>query len=204
MKNVFLHSVLEEKLFMRQPPRYENSNSPQHVCKLDKTLYVLKQAPRAWYSRLSSKLESLGFVPSKADTSLFFCHQHGTILFMLIYVDDLIVTSPSPKAVEALLKDPRIDFALKDLRSLHFFLGVDVNNVKDGIVLSHEKYVQETLKRVSMIGCKPSSTPISTFENLSLHEGEALGGEDFTRYKSGVGALQYLTLTRPGSILARY
>jgi histone deacetylase 1/2 len=70
-KNVFLHGVLEEEVYMRQPPGFENPESPDFDCKLDKALYGLKQAPRAWYSRLSSKLHDLSFTPSKADTSLF-------------------------------------------------------------------------------------------------------------------------------------
>ena len=72
VKNAFLHGVLEENVFMRQPPGYTDSRFPHLVCKLDKALYGLKQAPRAWYSRLSFKLQSLGFQPPKSDTSLFF------------------------------------------------------------------------------------------------------------------------------------
>jgi hypothetical protein len=71
VKNTFLHGVLEEEVYMRQPPMYENPNVPHHVCKLDKSLYGLKQAPRAWFTKLSSKLQELGFLASKADTSLF-------------------------------------------------------------------------------------------------------------------------------------
>ena len=116
---------------------------------------------------------------------------------MLIYVDDIVVTSSSSKAVEALLMDLSKEFALKDLGSLHFFLGIEVKNAKDGIVLSQGKYVQEILQRMGMKGCKPSSTPISTSEKLSLHDGEVLGAEDSTKYISILGALQYLILTRP-------
>ena len=94
---------------------------------------------------------------------------------MLIYVDDIVVTSSSPSAVEALLKDLGKEFALKDLGSLHFFLGIEVKPVKEGIVLSQGKYVQEMLQKVGMKGCKPSSMPLSTFEKLSLYDGEALG-----------------------------
>ena len=71
IQNAFLHGVLEEEVFMRQPPGYENKGTPNYVCKLDKALYGLKQAPRAWYSRLSMQLQELGFVPSKADTCSF-------------------------------------------------------------------------------------------------------------------------------------
>jgi histone deacetylase 1/2 len=76
---------------MRQPPGYENQNYPNHICKLDKALYGLEQAPRAWYFRLSSKLISLGFVSFNSDTSLFFYHKSTIIICMLIYVDDIIV-----------------------------------------------------------------------------------------------------------------
>jgi histone deacetylase 1/2 len=113
VKNAFLHGVLEEEVYMRQPPGYEEKLG--YVCKLDKALYGLKQAPRAWYSRLSSKLQYLGFSASKADTSLFFYNKGGVSVFMLIYVDDIVVASSSEKAVDALLRDLGADFALKDL-----------------------------------------------------------------------------------------
>jgi hypothetical protein len=71
VQNVFLHGVLEEEVFMKQPPGYINAKFPSYSCKLDKALYGLKQASRAWYSRLSDKLQSIGFIPSKADISLF-------------------------------------------------------------------------------------------------------------------------------------
>ena len=71
VKNAFLHGVLEEEVYIKQPPSFESSATPNYICKLDKALYGLKQAPRAWYSRLSAKLHTLGFIPSKGDTSLF-------------------------------------------------------------------------------------------------------------------------------------
>jgi histone deacetylase 1/2 len=92
---VFLHGVLEEEVYMRQPPGFEDANKSHHVCKLDKALYGLKQAPRVWYARLSTKLCDLGFKASKSDTSLFIYSKHGVTIFMLIYVDDIIVTSSS-------------------------------------------------------------------------------------------------------------
>jgi hypothetical protein len=76
---------------MRQAPGYETRLG--HVCQLDKALYGLKQSPCAWYSQLISKIQSLGFCASKADTSLFFYNKGGVIIFMLIYVDDIVVAS---------------------------------------------------------------------------------------------------------------
>ncbi|XP_071678436.1 uncharacterized protein [Lolium perenne] len=179
VKNAFLHGVLEEEVYMRQPPGYEGR--PGLVCKLDKALYGLKQAPRAWYYRLSSKLQSLGFSASKADTSLFFYNKGGVSIFMLIYVDDIVVASSSEK----------------DLGSLHYFLGIEVKKVHDGIILSQEKYANDLLGRVNMKMCKSVDTPLSVSDKLSVMDGEVLSSEDSTRYRSIVGALQYITLTRP-------
>jgi hypothetical protein len=108
-----LHGFLEEDVYMRQPPGYEDSKYPEAVCKLDKALYGIKQAPRAWYSRLNTKLQQLGFQSTKADTSLFIYRKNGVSIFLLIYVDDIIVASSSSAAVDALLQDLRGEFALK-------------------------------------------------------------------------------------------
>ena len=102
-------------------------------------------------------------------------------MYMLIYVDDIIIASSSDEAVTALLKDLGSEFALKDLGDLNFFLGIEVKRNKDGIVLSQEKYANDLLKRVGMQDCKPSLTPLSSSEKLSLHEGELLSQEDSTQ-----------------------
>lgn len=195
--NAFLHGILEEDVYMKQPPGYEDNSRRNYVCKLDKALYGLKQAPRAWFSRLSKKLYGLGFKGSKADTSLFYYSKCDIIMFMLIYVDDIIVVSSKQEAVTALLQDLHNDFPLKDLGDLHYFLGIEVAKTKHGIILTQEKYVNDLLKRANMADCKPVSTPLSTSEKLSVYEGDLLGPIDASRYRSIVGALQYLTLTRP-------
>jgi hypothetical protein len=105
VKNTFLHGLLEEEVYTKQPPGYEDKCHPNYVCKLDKALYGLKQAPRAWYSRLSKKLIELGFHSSKADTSQFFYSHDRIMMFMLIYVDDINVVSSSNDAVMALLQN---------------------------------------------------------------------------------------------------
>jgi hypothetical protein len=112
---VFLYSVLEEEVYMRQPPEYRSDSHPDYVCKLDNALYGLKQAPRAWYSRLSSKLLQLSFQASKVDMSLFIFYQGSVHIFLLIYVNDIIVVSLFTPAVDKLLDQLRVDFALKYL-----------------------------------------------------------------------------------------
>lgn len=197
VQNAFLHGLLEEDVYMHQPPGFEDPNQPNYVCKLDKALYGLKQAPRAWYSRLSERLIQLGFKASKADTSLFFFSKGGITMFVLVYVDDIIVASSTEQATSALLRDLKEQFALKDLGELHYFLGIEVYKTNGGILLTQGKYASDLLKRVGMADCKPVNTPLSTSEKLSLYEGTPLGAQDTTRYRSIVGALQYLTLTRP-------
>ena len=86
VQNAFLHGVLEEEVYMRQSPGYEDPSVPNYLCKLDKALYGLKIAPRAWYSRLSAKLQALGFKSSKADTSLFFYSKGDVTIFLFIYL----------------------------------------------------------------------------------------------------------------------
>jgi hypothetical protein len=105
---------------------------------LDKALYGLKQALRAWYSRLSTKLVSLGFKSSKPDTSLLFYRKGNVCIFVLIYVDDIIVVSSTQQATIALLNDLKEDFALKDLGELQYFLGIEVKQTPEGILLSRE------------------------------------------------------------------
>ena len=136
VQNAFLHGILEEDVFMRQPPGYSDKQVPHYLCKLDKALYGLKQAPRAWYARLSQKLQSLGFTPSKADTSLFFYKSGKHVIYMLVYVDDIIIASSSPEAVKALLHDLEKDFAIKDLGELHYFLGIEVKKIHGELLLT--------------------------------------------------------------------
>jgi histone deacetylase 1/2 len=153
VQNAFLHGVLEEEVYMHQPSGYVDNTHPNYVCRLDKELYGLKQAPRAWYARLCNKLIRLSFVPSKADTSLFYFNRGGHTLFVLVYVDDIIVASSSHDATSALLKDLQGEFALKDLGDLHYFLGIEVKRQGDGLVMSQQKYAMDILLRAGMIFC---------------------------------------------------
>jgi hypothetical protein len=142
-------------------------------------------------------LHTLGFPSSQADASLFYYQKNSITIFMLVYVDDIIVTSSSMQAVDAVLADLCMDFAPKDLGSLHYFLGIEVNTLPTGISLSQEKYISDVLRRVGMGECKAVTTPLSTSEKLSISEGDLLSDSDATKYRSMVGALQYVTITRP-------
>ena len=184
VQNAFLHGYLEEDVYMKQPPGYEDKSKSEYICKLDKALYGLKQAPRACHSWLSSKLCQLGFKASKANTSLFYYNKGSVTIYVLIYVDDIIVASSTQEATTCLLQDLRKEFALKDLGDLHFFLGIEVRKINNGILLTQGKYARELLQRANMMECKPVSSPLSTSEKLSAHEGDPLGPKDTTAYRT--------------------
>jgi hypothetical protein len=137
--NTFLHGVLEEEVYMHQLPGYEDKHTPQYICKLDKAIYGLKQAPCAWYSKLSTKLKSLGFVASKADSSLFFYSDHACTMYVLVYVDDIIVASSAVKFTNSLIKMLNQEFALKDMGDVHYFLGIEVKRMQEGLLMTQER-----------------------------------------------------------------
>jgi histone deacetylase 1/2 len=96
-----------------------------------------------------------------------------------------------------LLQDLEKEFALKDLGDLHYFLNIEVKRSVEGLVLNQERYAADVVKRAGTNLSKPIGTSLSSAKKLSVTEGDALGPEDATRYRSIVRALQYLTLTRP-------
>jgi len=101
-------------------------------------------------------------------------------MFVLVYVDDIIIACSSQEATEALLKDLQHEFALKDLGDLHYLLGIEVKKTPDGLVLSQERYAADILVRSGMDKCKTIDTPLSSTEKLSLVDREKLGTEDST------------------------
>jgi hypothetical protein len=182
-------------VFMEQPQGFVDKEYPHYVCKLQKSLYGLKQAPRAWFNRLSSFLLELGFIASLVDPSLFLYHFGSIRLFLLIYVDDIILTGTHPTAISSLIVHLQTEFPLKDLGSLGFFLGIQATRTTSGLHLCQTKYISDSLHRVNMMGAKPSKSPCSSGAKLSKFDGTPL--LDPTPYRHVVGALQYCTLTRP-------
>lgn len=197
VQNAFLHGVLEEEVYMRQPPGFVDSTQPHHLCRLVKALYGLKQASRAWHARLGGALRDHGFVPSSADTSLFMLRRPDLTMYLLVYVDDIIVVSSSHSAIDRLVHGLQSEFAVKDLGSLRFFLGIEVSDVSQGLALTQKKYALDLLRRAGMLQCKSASTPMTSTERLSAADGDPLSSDEATTYRSIVGGLQYLLVTRP-------
>nr|XP_020147087.1 uncharacterized mitochondrial protein AtMg00810-like [Aegilops tauschii subsp. strangulata] len=181
--------------FCQQPTGFVDLALPDHVCLLSRSLYELKQAPRAWYQRITAFLHQLGFRSTRSDASLFVYHQGSDTAYLLLYVDNIILTACTAGLLSQLTDRLRAQFAIKDLGPLHYFLGVEVARRPDGFFLHQQKYAHELLDRAGMLNCKPTATPVGTKAKLSASDGSPASDAAF--YRSIVGALQYLTLTRP-------
>ena len=162
---------LRQTVYCVQPSSFEDPTRPDFVCRLNKSLYGLKQAPRAWYSRFATHLLSLGFLEAKSDTSLF-VYQHGSgTTYLLLYVDDIVLTASSPELLQRIISALQQEFSMKDLGELHHFLGMHVQRCGDGLLLSQRQYMLEILDRAGMAECKPCSTPVDTNPKVDAADG---------------------------------
>ena len=181
VSNAFLHGTLEEKVYIEQPRGFIDLVKPEHVCRLKKALYGLKQAPRAWFLRFSSSLLDLRFVGSSVDSSLFTYHCGRVHVFVLIYVDDLLIIGSSPSFLATLTAQLKNEFALKDLGKLGYFLGIEASRDTHGLHLRQSKYILDVFHRARMVGAKPYSAPYVSGSQRSARGDEPI--HDITAYR---------------------
>ncbi|XP_019084254.1 PREDICTED: uncharacterized protein LOC109125913 [Camelina sativa] len=179
---------------MDQPPGFIDTDHPDQVCRLRKAIYGLKQAPRAWYTELRTFLLSIGFVNSLADTSLFVLNYGTKYLYLLVYVDDILVTGSNKQDIHHILALLANRFSVKDAEDLNYFLGLEAHRTSAGLHLSQRKYILDLLHQYNMINAKPVTTPMATSPKLTLTTGTPIS--DPTPYRKLVGSLQYLSFTR--------
>ncbi|KAI3722512.1 hypothetical protein L2E82_33551 [Cichorium intybus] len=194
VNNAFLHGNLDEEVYMKVPQGFSKEHDTR-VCRLRKSLYGLKQASRNWYKKFTTALLDLHFRQSKSDHSLFTYKNGGTIIAILIYVDDVIVVGNNPNKIQEIKTCLHAKFSIKDLGSLKYFLGIEVAKTPDGLVLSQRKFTLDILKDSGMLGSRPSSFPIE--QNLKLDHDESQLTVDANQYRRMIGRLLYLQATRP-------
>ncbi|GJT76205.1 ribonuclease H-like domain-containing protein [Tanacetum coccineum] len=165
VKNVFLHGALFETVYMHQPPGFRDSVHPGYVCLLQ----------------------------SRCDSSLFIYKQGTNTAYLLLYVDDMVLTASSDSLLQQIIRSLHQEFAMTDFCSLNYFLGISVTRDSSGLFLSQKKYALEILDRAHMVNCNHSQTPIDTESKLGSY-GDLVS--NMTLYHSRVGSLQYLTFTR--------
>jgi hypothetical protein len=160
VKNVFFHDTLSETIFCCHPTGFADPVHPDLVCRLHKSLYELNQAPRAWYSQFATYLTILGFIEAKSDTLLFIFRRDSDTVYLLLYVDNIILTASSMELLRHTISALQREFTMKDLGPLHHFLGITVEHHSDGMFLHQRTYMLDILKRAIMADCKPCTTPV--------------------------------------------
>ena len=136
VKNVFLHGELNETVYMHQPMGFRDPQKPNLFCLLKKSIYGLKQAPRAWYKRFVDFVHTLEFSHSTSDHSLFIYRQGTSMAYILLYVDDIILTASFDELRKSIITFLSSEFAMKDLGVLSYFLGIVVTRHVGGLFLS--------------------------------------------------------------------
>nr|GEY70464.1 retrovirus-related Pol polyprotein from transposon TNT 1-94 [Tanacetum cinerariifolium] len=201
VKTAFLYGPLKEEVYVNQPDSFVDPYHPNKVYRLKKALYGLKQAPRAWYDELSNFLVSKGFSKGSIDPTLFITKHRGDILLEQIYVDDIIFGSTNPNLSKRFEKLMHSKFKMSMMGEQKFFLGIQIHQSPRGIFINQAKYAQEILIKHGMTSCDSVGTPMAT-----KHLDADLSGTlvDQMKYRSMVGALMYLTASRPDIMHATY
>eukprot|EP00253_Pinus_taeda_P029821 PITA_29821 len=195
VKSAFLNGILKEEVYIEQPLGYEKKGQEHKVCRLKKTLCGLKQAPRAWYSRIDSYLLENGFEKCEGEPTLYIKEKDSKILIAVLYVDGVIFTGNDDYLIENFKAVMKEEFEMTNMGLLRYFLEIEVEQSGNEIFISQAKYVNEVLKRFNMQESKATITPTVMGLNFSKED----NNKDFdpSLYKSIVDSLMYLTATRP-------
>ncbi|KAM0012210.1 putative RNA-directed DNA polymerase [Helianthus debilis subsp. tardiflorus] len=178
---------------MEAPPGFTKNFKAKEVCRLKKSLYGLKQSPRAWFGRFTLAMKRYGFQQSNSDHTLFLKRRGKLVTCLIIYVDDMIITGNDEEEMQKLKANLFTEFEMKDLGRLKYFLGIEVLRSKQGIFICQKKY--DLLAETGMIDCKPADTPMMANQKLFMEEKAELADKE--RYQRLVGKLIYLSHTRP-------
>jgi hypothetical protein len=195
VKSAFLNGVLQEEVYVEQPKGFQDPHHPHHVYKLKKSLYGLKQDPRAWYERLTTYLLAKGFTRGQADRTLFIRIQGTHKLIAQIYVDDIIFGTTLDSLVHEFSEEMKQEFKMSMIGELNYFLGLQVKQTAEGIFISQSKYAKDLVKQFGLDGKSRTRTPMSTSVKISSDlTGKSI---DPSLYRGMIRSLLYLTASRP-------
>lgn len=194
VKCAFLNGSIQEEIYMEQPEGFVKDNSL--VCKLERSLYGLKQASRMWNERFHGFMLTIGFKRCESDNCLYTKFDGKTVAFVLLYVDDLCLISNSMERMNDIKSALSAEFEMTDIGPIDTFLGMHVQrNERTGTLsMGQTQYMKNVLKKFDMESCKTASTPMEV--GLSLEKSE--NGKCDKPYRELIGCLTYATTaTRP-------
>ena len=172
VKTAFLHGELKEVVYVTQPEGFEKKGCEGKVYKLNKALYGLRQAPRAWNHKRNQILQELQFEKCAKEPSVYRKVVKGELLVVAVYVYDLFVTGTSKRNIEEFKRNMSSKFEMSDLGKLSYYLGIEVCQHEDGITLNQSRYATKILKNAGMIKCNPVHTPMELGSKFSKAEDE--------------------------------
>ncbi|XP_019055578.1 PREDICTED: uncharacterized protein LOC109115723 [Nelumbo nucifera] len=193
VNNTFLNGIIHEEVCMKQPTGFVDLPHPDYVCKLSHSSMGLSRPHGPSLHASVTTYSPWDFLSPKL-TPLFFLRRGANLVLLLVYVDDILLTRPNPTLIITLVSQLSTQFALKDLDAAHYFLGLELHRCKEGIHVNQHKYIHDLLHQTSLHEAKPIATPMAASTKLDATSGEVL--TDPTQFRSVVGALQYVTLTR--------
>uniref|UniRef100_A0A2N9ELY1 CCHC-type domain-containing protein n=1 Tax=Fagus sylvatica TaxID=28930 RepID=A0A2N9ELY1_FAGSY len=205
VKTAFLHGNLEEEIFMEQPEGFKQPGTENLVCRLKKSLYGLKQSPRQWYKRFDSYMIQIGYTRCEYDCCVYVrILEDGSYIFLLLYVDDMLIAAKSMCEVNRLKSLLHKEFEMKDLGAAKKILGMEIRRDREArkLWLSQKNYIRKVLEKFSMLDAKPVSTPLANHFRLSGSQcpknEEEIENMSKVPYASAVGCLMYaMVCTRP-------
>jgi len=196
VKIFFLNGDLQEEIYMEQPPGFvAQGESSGLVCRLRKSLYGLTQSPRAWFRKFSNVVQQFGMTRSETDHSVFYRHSSVGCIYVVVYVDDIVLTGSDHHDISQVKQHLCQHFQTKDLDKLKYFLGIEVGQSSTGIVISQRKYALDILEEIGLMNSKSVDTLMDPNVKLLPNQGEPLS--DAEMYRRLVEKLNYSTVTRP-------
>ena len=187
VKSAFLNGFTNEEVYVAQPPGFTDFETPNHVYKLKKALYELKQAPKAWYDRLKTFLVDHKYTMGLVDNTLFTKRKDSHIIIIQIYVDDIIFGSTCQELCDDFSKIMHDEFEMSMMGELNFFLGLQIKQLEDGIFFNQSKYIKDMLKKFGLEDSKLLKKLMSSETKLTKdEENESV---DNTKYRGMIGSL---------------
>ena len=203
IKTAFLNGKLDQEIYMAQPDAFVQEEHPNKVCKLNRSIYGLKQSARCWNLEIDSYLKSFGYVQSNADSSIYTKSQRRnkenktSMMIIALYVDDIMLATNDPDMLKAKKMAFPSRFDMEDQGEAHFCLGMQITRDRNKILcISQKAYLENILKRFGMYDCRSVTTPLESGKNYTKLPGDK--GTGIKKYQAAIGSLNYAAIaTRP-------